>query len=73
MFAKNEIGQILFNTDEDVIILDPQNEYFNIVRNLGGQVIDFSNNGNVCMNPWEIPNPCRRNSTWMILSPASHP
>ena len=41
MFAKNEIGQILFNTDEDVIILDPQNEYFNIVRNLGGQVIDF--------------------------------
>ena len=57
MFAKNEIGQILFNTDEDVIILDPQNEYFNIVRNLGGQVIDFSNNGNVCMNPWEIPSP----------------
>lgn len=57
VFAKNEIGQILFNTDEDVIILDPQNEYFNIVRNLGGQVIDFSNNGNVCMNPWEIPNP----------------
>ena len=57
MFEKNEIGQILFNTDEDIFIMDPQNEYFDIVRNLGGQIIDFSNQGDVCMNPWEIPEP----------------
>lgn len=57
MFAKNEIGQILFNTKESVFIMDPQNEYFDIVRNLGGQVIDFTIKGEVLMNPWEIPNP----------------
>lgn len=61
MFVKNEMGQIMFNTKEGIFIMDPQNEYYNIVRNLGGQVIDFSNQSSVYMNPWEIPDPLPRN------------
>lgn len=57
MFVKSEIGQILFNTQDSVIILDPQNEYMDIVQNLGGQEIDFSAKGQIYMNPWEIPEP----------------
>ena len=57
MFVKSEIGQVLFNTTDSVIILDPQNEYMDIVNNLGGQEIDFSSKGDVRMNPWEIPEP----------------
>lgn len=61
MFVKNEIGQILFSTQESIFILDPQNEYYVIVKNLGGQIIDFSIQSNVYMNPWEIPAPIPKN------------
>lgn len=55
MFVKSEIGQVLFLTQDSVIILDPQNEYLDIVKNLGGQEIDFSAKTQIYMNPWEIP------------------
>ncbi|WP_435070954.1 VirB4-like conjugal transfer ATPase, CD1110 family [Ohessyouella blattaphilus] len=53
--AKSEMGQVITKTEDDVIVIDPQNEYFEITNNLGGQVIDLSSQSRDYMNPLDVP------------------
>lgn len=53
-FAKTEMTNVILNTDDDVIVVDPQNEYFEIASNLNGAVIDFSNSSDHHINPLDI-------------------
>lgn len=54
-FVKLEIVQVLNYTYDDVLILDPANEYFDICEFYGGQVINFSNRTETHINPLWIP------------------
>lgn len=53
--AKMEICQVLLATDDDVVIVDPQNEYFDICRRWEGQVINLSEKSTDHINPMDIP------------------
>lgn len=57
-FVKEEMGQVLIGTVDDIIVVDPQNEYFEICENLGGQVINFAPDSKYFLNPLEIPEIC---------------
>ena len=52
--SKMEIGQILCGSDDDVIIIDPQNEYEEIAKVLKGQFIDLSATTSNYVNPLSI-------------------
>ena len=41
-FAKQEMGNVLLNTDDDIIIVDPMNEYFDIAHTFKGVVVNMS-------------------------------
>jgi len=53
---KVEISQILRGTKDDVIIIDPQQEYKVIAAVLGGQFIDFSSGSGHHINPLDMEN-----------------
>lgn len=40
--AKNEITNLMLESDADIIILDPEREYASLVRAMGGEVIEIS-------------------------------
>lgn len=40
--TKEEIEFIIMRTDDDILICDPENEYSNIIRKFGGEVIEIS-------------------------------
>ena len=40
--TKEEIEFIIMRTDDDILIFDPENEYSNIIRKFGGEVIEIS-------------------------------
>ena len=40
--AKNEIVNLMLSTDADILIVDPEREYSQLVRALGGSVIEIS-------------------------------
>lgn len=40
--TKEEIEFIIKRTDDDILICDPENEYSNIIRKFGGEVIEIS-------------------------------
>lgn len=40
--TKEEIEFIIMHTDDDILICDPENEYSNIIRKFGGEVIEIS-------------------------------
>jgi len=54
--AKREITNVTLITDDDVIICDPESEYAELVRSLGGQVIKISSVGSArqYINPMDI-------------------
>lgn len=41
-FAKQEMGSVFLNTEDDVIVIDPMGEYFDIAATYGGTVINLS-------------------------------
>lgn len=49
--AKMEMIQVCVNTSDDIIIIDPQNEYMKVVAELRGQYIDISSNTQNYINP----------------------
>ena len=51
MEVKKETVQIYLKTDDDIIIVDPMNEYIPIADYLGGQYIDFSSSSKHYVNP----------------------
>ena len=52
--AKREIINVFLITDDDIIIADPEGEYFPVVSRLGGQVIKLSQNSPHYINPMDI-------------------
>lgn len=51
MDAKQEMTQVLLRTEDDVILIDPQNEYRDIAAYFGGQWIDFGSGSGFHVNP----------------------
>ena len=55
VFAKCEIcNAALTYKDDQILIIDPQGEYKDIVRRLGGTVISFSNMKEIFVNPLDV-------------------
>lgn len=52
--AKREIVNVFLITDDDIAILDPENEYSNLVERLNGQVIKISPLSKHFINPMDI-------------------
>ena len=52
--AKREISNVFFVTKDDVIICDPEGEYYPLVHALGGQVIHISPTSHDYINPMDI-------------------
>jgi len=52
--AKREIINVFLITDDDIIIADPESEYFPVVSRLGGQVIKLSPTSTQYINPMDI-------------------
>ena len=52
-FAKQEMGNVFLNTKDDVIVIDPMNEYFDIAATFGGAVVNLSAYTNNYVNPLE--------------------
>ncbi|NBH28032.1 DUF87 domain-containing protein [Lachnospiraceae bacterium] len=54
-FAKMEMGNVFLNTDDDIIVIDPQHEYFGIAERFGGQVVVLSTYTGNYINPMALP------------------
>ncbi len=52
--AKREIANVLLVTDDDVIICDPEGEYFPLVEAFRGQVVKISPTSKNYINPMDI-------------------
>ena len=52
--VKREILDNFLKSKDDIIICDPEGEYYPLVEALGGQVIKISNNTNQYINPMDI-------------------
>ena len=52
--AKREITNVFFVTKDDVIICDPEGEYYPLVHALGGQVIHIAPTSHDYINPMDI-------------------
>lgn len=52
--AKREITNAFFVTDDDIIICDPEGEYYPLVHELGGQIIHISPSSHDYINPMDI-------------------
>lgn len=53
-FVKRELLDIFLKTEDDQMIIDPEGEYGNLVKLLGGQVIKIALNSPTYINPMEI-------------------
>ncbi|MCJ8010147.1 ATP-binding protein [Paenibacillus sp. KQZ6P-2] len=52
--AKREMMNVLLNTDDDVIIIDPEREYTRLVSNFNGEVIHISAGSKNYINPLDM-------------------
>lgn len=52
--AKREMMMCYLITRDDIMICDPEGEYYPLVNSLGGQVIRLSTNSNDYLNPMDI-------------------
>ena len=52
--AKREISNVFLSTDDDIMICDPEGEYFPLVQRLEGQVIKISPTSKHHINPMDI-------------------
>ena len=52
--AKREILGCFLNTTDDILICDPEGEYFPLVRKLGGELVRLSTNSTDYLNPMDI-------------------
>lgn len=50
-FCKTAMGQVFLSTDDEIIIIDPMNEYFDIACTYGGTVINMSTYTDNYVNP----------------------
>ena len=54
MSAKQEMLTVLLESDDDVIVIDPENEYSPMVDLLGGHVVRIAPGANVHINPFDL-------------------
>ncbi len=54
--AKREIVGCFLVTKDDILICDPEGEYFPLVQALGGQVVKLATNSTDYLNPMDIQN-----------------
>lgn len=52
--AKREMTNVLLNTDDEVLIIDPEREYTKLVENFEGEVIKISAGSNHYINPLDM-------------------
>lgn len=52
--AKEEMVNVLLNTDDDVIVIDPEAEYHPLAKLLGGQVVRIAAGGDEHINPMDL-------------------
>ena len=52
--AKSEILKVFLNTDDDIIVCDPEGEYFPLVNALNGQVVKISAKSTDYINPMDV-------------------
>lgn len=52
--AKREMANVLLNTNDDVIIVDPEREYSALVQNFGGEIINISAASSNYINPLDM-------------------
>ncbi len=50
-FCKSEMLWRFLKTDDDILVIDPTLEYFDIARNLGGECLNLSNYTQNYINP----------------------
>lgn len=50
-----EISQALLSTDDDIVVLDPNNEQKDQITRLRGQYFDFTPQCQIHLNPFEVP------------------
>lgn len=50
-FCKMEMGNVFLSTEDDIILIDPQNEYFDVAYTFGGSVINLSTYTDHYVNP----------------------
>ena len=53
-FAKQEMGSVFLNTEDDIIIVDPMNEYFDIAHTFHGAVVNMSTYTDHYVNPLDM-------------------
>lgn len=52
--VKSEMTQVVLRGEDDVIVIDPQNEYVPLAQALKGEFIDVSVSSNASINPMDI-------------------
>ena len=52
--GKNEMTNIFLATDDDIVVCDPEDEYFPLVQELNGQVIEMASASKDYINPMDI-------------------
>lgn len=55
LIKETEIGQGLLFTDDDIVILDPNNEQEAYIKQCCGQYFDFTPQCQIYLNPFEVP------------------
>ena len=53
-FCKMEMGSVLLSGDDEIIVIDPMNEYFDIAQTYGGTVVNMSTYTDNYVNPLEM-------------------
>lgn len=53
-FCKMELGQVFLGGNDEIIIIDPMNEYFDIAHTYGGTVVNMSTYTDNYVNPLEM-------------------
>ena len=53
-FCKMEMGNVFLGTDDEIIIIDPMNEYFEIAHTYGGTVVNMSTYMDNYVNPLDM-------------------
>ena len=53
-FCKMEMGNVFLGTDDEIIIIDPMNEYFDIAHTYGGTVVNMSTYTDNFVNPLDM-------------------
>ena len=53
-FSKMEMGSVFLKGEDDVIVIDPMHEYFDIAKTYGGTIVNLSTYTNNFVNPLDM-------------------